>query len=59
MTKDNELNIPLQAIPEGFALVPIEPTEEMTQAGREATQCIDWDEEEIYKAMIGAYRATN
>lgn len=44
-----------QAIPEGFVLVPKEPTESMIEAGNDANECGSWPHE-IYAAMLEAAR---
>ena len=47
-----------QAIPEGFVVVPKEPTEAMVEAGKDSSECGGWPDE-IYKAMIEAQEPTN
>ena len=42
-----------QAVPEGFVVVPKEPTEAMVEAGKDSSECGGWPDE-IYKAMIEA-----
>ena len=42
-----------QAIPDGFVVVPKEPTEAMVEAGKDSSECGGWPDE-IYKAMIEA-----
>lgn len=48
-----------QAVPEGWKLVPIEPTDEMEQRGGEATHGIEWSDapdDAPYELAIGIYR---
>ena len=47
-----------QAVPEGFVLVPREPTEEMIQAGRDERRDLG-TVASTYKAMIEAQEKTN
>ena len=47
-----------QAVPEGFVLVPKEPTEAMVEAGKDSSECGGWPDE-IYKAMIEAQEPAN
>ena len=46
----HEMVTPIFAIPDGYKLVPIEPTEEMTSAGRSTNLYVL----DTYKAMIEA-----
>ena len=45
---------PLYAIPEGYVVVPVEPTEAMIKAARLAYMSGDGAYSETYKAMIAA-----
>lgn len=47
-----------QAVPEGFVLVPKEPTKAMVEAGKDSSECGGWPDE-IYKAMIEAQEPVN
>ena len=48
-----QLELARAYLPEGYVIVPIEPTEEMWDAGYCASStCRDSDIPEIYKAMI-------
>lgn len=47
-----------KAVPEGFVLVPKEPTEAMVEAGKDSSECGGWPDE-IYKAMIEAQEPAN
>ena len=47
-----------QAVPEGFVLVPKEPTKAMVEAGKDSSECGGWPDE-IYKAMIEAQESAN
>ena len=47
-----------QAVPEGFVVVPKEPTEAMVEAGKDSSECGGWPDE-IYKAMIEAQEPAN
>ena len=42
-----------QAVPDGFVVVPKEPTKAMVEAGKDSSECGGWPDE-IYKAMIEA-----
>ena len=53
MKPKNYLAIARNFLPEGYVIVPIEPTEEMWNAGYYASHtCCDSDIPDIYKAMI-------
>ena len=47
-----------QAVPEGFVVVPKEPTKAMVEAGKDSSECGGWPDE-IYKAMIEAQESAN
>ena len=42
-----------QAVPDGFVVVPKEPTKAMVEVGKDCSECGGWPDE-IYKAMIEA-----
>jgi hypothetical protein len=56
----NAAPVAVQAVPAGFVLVPVEPTDSMVNAGRTTPMPSDseWDEDEdyraVYKAMLAA-----
>ena len=47
-----------QAVPDGYVVVPKEPTEAMVEAGKDSSECGGWPDE-IYKAMIEAQELAN
>lgn len=47
-----------QAVPDGYVVVPKEPTEAMVEAGKDSSECGGWPDE-IYKAMIEAQELVN
>lgn len=48
------IGAPPPAVPEGWALVPVEPTEEMLTASRKILQTGGWSTQKAYAAMLAA-----